>query len=155
MIHPKMVFAVAWKGLIVDRKGIRPRLGVQMKRSSALDGSRWLAVCLALLLAFTTVLSSHANSVAAPLGAQWAAEHNHGSATIRHDGHAPCKDFGHAAHQGPCCISASSCPFCIPVDVHLFVAISGSHPVATATPFVSSPSDVPVGLRPPNLGVTA
>jgi hypothetical protein len=143
------------EGLIMDRKGIRSRLGVQMKRSSGFDGSRWLAVCLALLMAFTTILSSHANSAAAPLGAQWTAEHNHGSAAIRHDGHAPCKDFDHARHQGTCGISASSCSFCVPVDVPLFVAVSGSHPVATAPPFVSSPSDVPVGLRPPNLVVTA
>ncbi|RWE72072.1 hypothetical protein [Mesorhizobium sp.] len=150
-----MAFAEARKGLIVDPKGIRPRLGRSMKRSSGFGGSRWLAVCLALLMAFTTVLSSHANSAAAPFGAQWAAEHNHGSAAIRHDGSAPCKDFGRARHQGTCCISASSCSFCAPVDVHLFVAISGSHPVATAPPFVSSPSDVPVGLRPPNLVVTA
>ena len=139
----------------MDRKGIRPRLGVQMKRWSGFDGSRWLAVCLALLMAFATVLSSHAYSAAAPFGAQWAAEHSHDSAAIRHNGSAPCKDFGHARHQGTCCISASSCSFCVPVDVHLFVAISGSHPVATAPPFVSSPSDVPVGLRPPKLVVTA
>ncbi|RWX70829.1 hypothetical protein EN780_02200 [Mesorhizobium sp. M4B.F.Ca.ET.089.01.1.1] len=150
-----MVFVVAWKGLIVDRKGIRPRLGLSMKCSAGFDGSRWLAVCLALLMAFTTILSSHANLTAAPLGVQWAAEHNHDSAAIRHDGHAPCKDFGHARQQGTCGISASNCSFCVPVDVHLFVAISGSHPVATAPPFVSSPSDVPIRLRPPNLVVTA
>lgn len=155
MIDSKMAVAVAWKGLIVDRKGIRPGLGRSMKRSSGFDGSRWLAVCLALLMAFATALSSHANSAAAPRGL-WAAEHNHGSAAMQHEGdHGPCKDFDHARHQGTCGISASSCSFCVPVDGHLFVAVSGSHPVATAPPFVSSPADVPIRLRPPKLVVTA
>ncbi|MDG4880811.1 hypothetical protein [Mesorhizobium sp. WSM4884] len=141
--------------MIVDRNGIRSRLGRSMKRSSGFGGPRWLAVCLALLMAFGTVLYGHANAAAAPR-AQWAADHNHGSAAIRHDGHqAPCKDVGQMHHQGTCGISASSCSFCVPVDGHLFVAVSGSHPVATAPSFVSSPGDLPIRLRPPKLVVTA
>lgn len=126
-----------------------------MRRSSGLGGSRWLAVCLALLMAFTTVLYGHANAAAVSDGTQWAAEHSHGSNVIRHDGHhAPCKNADHVRHQGTCCISASSCSFCVPVDGQFFVAVSGSHPVGAAPPFVSSPGDLPIRLRPPKLAVT-
>ncbi|RWM08974.1 MAG: hypothetical protein E5X80_06375 [Mesorhizobium sp.] len=127
-----------------------------MRHSFDFEVLRGVAICLALLMALTTVLHGHVNAVAAPHGIQWAAQHNHDSAAIRHDGrHAPCNDVGHTYHQGMCSASALGCSLCVPVDAQAFVATSHAQPVATAPPFASSPADVPIRLRPPKLTVIA
>ena len=151
-----MALSPQWKGLIVDRNSTRSGLDRSTKRSSEFGGSRWIAVCLAFLVAFAPVVYGHANATVAQHGAQWAVEHNHGFLVKQRDGHqAPCNDAGKASHQGTCCISTSSCSFCATVDGHLFTSVSGSQPVATAPHFMSYPGEVQLRLRHPKLIVTA
>jgi hypothetical protein len=139
----------------VDRDAIRSGPRRSAKRPSAFDASRWLAVCLALVMAVPMVLySGHADEAAAH-GIQYVVEHGHGSVASEHGHLKPCNDPAKAHHQGTCCVSAASCSLGVPVDSRIFVAASGNQPTATAPPFVSLPGEVPILRRPPKALVTA
>lgn len=130
------------------------RLGRTMKRPSGLGGVQWLAVCLALLMTASTIVYwGHPN--AAAQGLEYATELDHGAVVSEHGHRKPCNDVGHTYHQGTCCVSASGCSLCVPVDSQVFMATPEGEPAATAPPFVSSPGDVPIRRRPPKLVVTA
>jgi hypothetical protein len=71
--------------------------------------------------------------------------------SARHD---PCDHTDRAHHQGNCCVSASSCFLCIPVDARVFVAAEADAAVPVPARFVSTPAHVPTQLRPPQTVVT-
>lgn len=119
-------------------------------------GWRWVAVCLAVLMAASTVLyGGHSNAATVEV-ARISTETSHAhSAVSEHDHQKPCSDTGHTYHRGTGCALASACFFCVPVDVQLFVTACGAQPAAVAPSFVSSPGDVPARLRPPKAIATA
>lgn len=140
----------------MDRKRDRSRLNRSSRHSAAFGGSRGLTVCLALLVAVVATLYGGHPNIAVAQSSQFATEISHGhSAASEHDHQKPCSDVGHTHHQGTSCASASGCSLCVPVDIQIFATASVAQPTATAPPFVSSPGDVPIRLRPPQALVIA
>jgi hypothetical protein len=142
------------KGVTLDRDAVRSVLG-RSRKHPLQGGGRWLTVCLAALIALSTILYGGHAGATVIAGAQYATEHSHDSAESEHDHQKPCKDTGGKHHQGTCCISAPGCTFCVPIETQAFLAISGSEAIAAAPPFICTPSDVQIRLRPPKLIVTA
>ncbi|RWC00234.1 MAG: hypothetical protein EOQ57_16605 [Mesorhizobium sp.] len=118
-------------------------------------GLRWLAVLLGVLVAVSTILYGGHTDAAMGDSAHSMAKHEQAFASADQHHRAPCDQPSQAGHHDGSCVAASSCSFCVPVDGQVFMATSGSEPVATASAVTSSPSDVPIRLRPPKLIVIA
>ncbi|RUW72120.1 hypothetical protein [Mesorhizobium sp. M4B.F.Ca.ET.049.02.1.2] len=143
------------KDELVGLKAVRSRLSRLPEHLPKRGGTRWLAVLLGVLVAVSTILYGGHSDAAMPGNTHSMIKHELAFTAAHQHHRAPCDQPSQAGHHGDSCVSASSCSFCVPVEGQVFMSVSGSEPAATAPAFISSPSDVPIRLRPPKLVVTA
>jgi len=115
---------------------------------------RWLALCMAALLAASAFLYAEGHAQAFPSGQT----HHVVRHAMDHTKLGACTGHG-CDHQGSGnagrCVSGLGCAFCAPLSSNGFVAAPQGRAFGMTSLPVSAPGEIQLQLRPPKLFVTA
>ncbi|AZN99895.1 hypothetical protein EJ066_23730 [Mesorhizobium sp. M9A.F.Ca.ET.002.03.1.2] len=123
---------------------------------SVIDAPRWLALLIAVLIAVSPILYGGRHVHASmKYEARIAVEYHHAAdAMTAYADEAPCNGGDEAQDNGDCCVSFTSCFFCVPMPAQILVGLKQREPFALAPSVTLLPGETSMELRPPKLIVT-